>query len=114
MARKHVCPIQKVVWNTISLRDGWTAETVDATLLVAGWLKKKGYSFLQEPKMLNGLRPDFFVPELYEAQVIELMDSEKAFSLEKKIVLYKKSGLSVAGLPANKEVINALEGLKRL
>lgn len=112
-SREHINPMQRLLWNKVHLRDGFTQKTCKATIDIAYWLWDNGYDFACEVRMNNGLRADFIVPCLYGSQCIEVMDSEGIDSIEKKADKYTCTFLAV---PANLEeavlLIRAANGLK--
>lgn len=103
-ARKHLEPMQRIEWNRPpKLNHSWSTPTVDTTLSICGWAAKNKLYFACETKMKNGRRADIIIPELFEAQIIEIYDSETTQSLESKQYDYTATGAVMRAIPADPE-----------
>lgn len=97
---------QRKSWNDLHFplreKQTWTEETMQTTIEICMWAWKNGYAWMTEVKMLSGSRrADVVIPELAEAQVIEIYDSEGFESIEKKQEEYTDKGLTFLAVPAN-------------
>lgn len=108
--RRYIKPLpgRHVHYNELKLphrlKQGWTHKTVETTIRVCMWFYKQGYIFATEVPMIGSMRrADIIVPEFFEAQVIEIHDTESPHSIEDKRREYENAGLTFLALPANPE-----------
>jgi hypothetical protein len=119
--RKHIktLPGRHVHYNELKLphraKQGWTPATVRTTIEVVMWFYERGFIFATEVPMIGSTRrADVLIPEFYEAQVIEIQDSESDDSIRRKAEEYRMQGLTFLSLPANPvEAINILDTLEK-
>lgn len=116
-SRKHFDMMQKIEWNRPpKINFNWTHKTIDTTLAICAWAAKHKLNFVCEVKMVNNARrADVVIPELLEAQVIEIHDSESAQSLTEKNYDFTETGAVMCSVPADVEkALNILNHKYRL
>lgn len=102
--RIHLDRSVRIDWDWIKIRPGWTLQTKLTTIAICQYLIEQGITFACEAKMKhNNRRADIIVPELYEAQIIEIHDTESTESIQEKTKDYGRQQLTVLAVPANQE-----------
>lgn len=108
--RKHIktLPGRKVHYNELHLppreKAGWTEATARTTIEVCLWAWKRGLLFATEVPMIGmSRRADIVIPELFQAQIVEVVDTESVESIESKRVEYSRQGMTFLAVPADPE-----------
>lgn len=80
----------------------WTQATVNTTLAICGEAYKRGYVFYTEVYFFRGKRrADIVIPEYFDAQVIEIFDSESKESIDSKRKDYQAAHIAYMAVPAD-------------
>ncbi len=85
---EHLDSMQKLLPNAVVLNTHNSLEHELKKCEIAYKLKKAGHTFVTESKLKNGKRPDILVLDLMQPIAYEIIHSETADSISKKIKTY--------------------------